>query len=331
MSLLQKISGAVSFFLLVLVLKLGSARLLRAISSWQIGPAAHLLVVQASSYLASCLAKESLLAVAFLMFLLSWDLYACSQTLATASACLRSNALVRALVLLCWCKLSFCSQAVEHFTMDNEHRKRQWTTKTVRKRLLLWLVWCVLTVVLSSVGILYQVSRSTPGFLPSREIWSFGLHACIGIIQGLVGKIILPFLASKLTGEKHVFTTVSNLIMNCLIPAVVIMYLDTGCLGRWVALWKPCRRSNRQSFRLSLMCNTENRRDCDLFKIKNAHAPTFLGFKVERFGMDITVVRSSDVCDPHVSWSTTSMSSCIHIALLRLQEIWLAKFVMTGA
>ena len=204
---------------------------------------------------------------------------------------------------------------MEHLTIENEHQ-----TWMLRKRWLLWLVWCVLTLVLSSVAILYEVSQSTPGFLPNRQVLSFGLQACIGTFQGLVGKLILPFLATKLIGEKYIFTTVSHLIMNCLIPGVVIIYLDTGCLGRWVALWKPCL-SNRASFQLTLMCNAKNQRDCLALAINQGSA--------ERFGVDITVVRSSGICDPHFSWSTTSMSSCIHISLLRLQEIWLAKFVMT--
>ena len=46
--------------------------------------------------------------------------------------------------------------------------------------------------------------------------------------------------------------------------------------------------------------------------------------------LDVRLVRSSDICDPHYSWSSTSMSSCMHITLLRLQEIWLTKFLATG-
>ena len=132
----------------------------------------------------------------------------------------------------------------------------------------------------------------------------------------MVGKFIVPFLASRMTREKHVFTTASNLIMNCLIPGLVIVYLDTGCLSRWVTLWKPCR-SNRQMFESRLICNTQNQRDCE---------PSLL----KEWEIDIMVVRSSDICDPHYSWSSTSMASCIHISLLRLQEIFLAKFVTTG-
>ena len=46
--------------------------------------------------------------------------------------------------------------------------------------------------------------------------------------------------------------------------------------------------------------------------------------------IDIMVLRSSDICDPHPSWSFTSTSWCIRTSLLRLQEILLSKFAMTG-
>ena len=185
------------------------------------------------------------------------------------------------------------------------------------KRLLLWLVWCVLTVVFSGVAILYQVIQSTPGFLPHGSILLVGLKVCIGAIQGGVGKVVVPFLASKMTWEKHVFTTVSTFIMNCLIPAAIIMYLDTGCLGRWVALWRPCR-SNRQSFQLSLSCNAIGAK-CRLGSILD-----------ESLDIGITTVHSSEICDAHPSWSATSVSSCVHTSLLRLQDFLLAKLITTG-
>ena len=62
MSLLQKISAAVGLFVCVVAWKLGRSQLLTAISGWQIGPATHLWVVQASSHLVRCMAKESLAA-----------------------------------------------------------------------------------------------------------------------------------------------------------------------------------------------------------------------------------------------------------------------------
>ena len=308
MSLVKKISGAVCFFMLVVALKLRCSKLLRALSEWQVGQVTHLWLVKASSHLVACMVKESLFRLIFLMLLLFWDLYACPQTLAMASACLRSSALIRTLVLLCWYNLSFHSPAVTHLLMGSEIDTKQWTAKRLRKMLLLWLLWCVLTVVLSTVAMLFQVSKSIPGFLQVRRNLSSVFQACIGVIHGLVGKVV-PYLAGKValaTWQKHVFTTGSNLIMNCLIPVVVILYLDAACLGRWVTLWMPCR-SNRQLFE------------------HNAKFWNELGMHVY-----LRVLRSSDICDPHYSWSSTFLSRCMDVSLLRLQEIWLAKFVMTG-
>ena len=42
------------------------------------------------------------------------------------------------------------------------------------------------------------------------------------------------------------------------------------------------------------------------------------------------VLRPSDICDPHPSWSAASISRCSHITLLRLQETWLSHFVTIG-
>ena len=112
-----------------------------------------------------------------------------------------------------------------------------------------------------------EVSRSVPGFLAIGTIWSFGLKACIGAIQGLIGRFLIPFLASKATREKHVIMTVSNLIMNCFIPVVIIMYLDTRCLGRWVACLasrKRCDFENAETLRF--FPAPRNRRDfCAFF------------------------------------------------------------------
>ena len=294
MSLLQKITGAALFFGLVMACKLDNARWLSAMSRWQIGSGGHLWALQASSHLVSCLAKESLSAAVFLTFLLSWDIYSCPETLTMVSACLRSSALIRAVVFLCWCKVTFYSLAVEPLMMEGQSHKKQWTAKMLRKRFLLWLLWSVLTLVLSSVAILYQVSHSVPGFLPVGKIWSLGLKACIGTVQGVVGKFIVPCLARKMALEKHLLTRVSTLIMNCLVPAVIIVYLDTRCFGRWAALWEPCRR-NRQ---LSLVCIYDTL-DCATGDPEGmSPMPT----------IHTAVLRPSDICDPHSSWSFTSVS-----------------------
>ena len=244
-SLVLKIIGAVGLFMFVVISKLGRALLLQVMSSWQIGPATHLWIVKAAAQLHACLAMATLLAAVFFMFLLSWDRFACPQTLALASACSRTSALIRALVFLCWCKLSVHSPAVEHLTTKGESQ-RKWTGGIARKQLLSWLLWSGLTLVLSTVAILYQVGKSIPGSLQAGKVLSLGLMACIGGTQGLIVNIIVPYLASKMTLQKHVYTTVSTLLMSCVIPCVIIIYLDTGCLGRWATLWRQCRRNSHK-------------------------------------------------------------------------------------
>ena len=86
---------------------------------------------------------------------------------------------------------------------EGKNQAQQWTARKLRKGIFVWLQWYLLTVVLSSASILYQVTKSIPGFLPAGQIWSLGLRAGIGIIQGMVGKFVVPFLASKLTWEKQ--------------------------------------------------------------------------------------------------------------------------------
>ena len=231
-SLLQKIGGALGFFLIVVASELGSARLLSTMLVWHIAPGTHLWIVQALSHLVSYMVKVSLLVVLLLMFLLSWDLYTCPQTLAMASACLRSTLFIRTSVFLLYCTLAFHSLAVDHLTRQDEDLTKQWTDKMLRKKVLLWLLWSVLSVVFSTLSILYQAGKSIPGFLPANKVLSLGLYTSIGAIQALMGSFIVPFLASKVTQRKHVLTTVSNLIMNCLVPAVIIVYLDTGSFER---------------------------------------------------------------------------------------------------
>ena len=315
-SLVQKIISSVSCFMLVVASKLGSVQMLRAISAWQIGPATHLWVVKVAAYLHTYLAMACLLAAAFFMLLLFWDLFACPQTLALLSACSRSSSLIRVLVFLCWCKLSVHSHVVEHVTIQGQNQKK-WTTEKSKKTLLLWLLWCGLTAILSTVAILYQVGKSIPGSLQAGKILSLGLKAGVGATQGVVGNFIVPYLASKMTQQKYLFTMVSSLLMSCLIPGAVVIYLDEGCLGRWVAFWNPCR-SSRQLFQYRFSCTPENWRDSICVRPTGTTDLHFM------------VLHSSDICDPHFSWSSTSISKCIHISLLRLQEIWLAKFLTTG-
>ena len=317
MSLVKTISGASCLFIIVVASKLGSAKVLRAMSGWQFGPATHLWVVKAESHICSRLAADSPMAAVFIVVLLSkaWDLYVCPQTLATVSACSQSSALIGTLTFLFWCKLCFHSLALEHLTMEGKKQKK-WTAEISSKRLLLWVLWHVLIVVLSTPAILYQLGKSVPGSLQMGRILSLALNAGIGATQAAVGNFITPYLANKIMWHKHVFKAVASLLMHCVVPALVTIYLDTGCLGRWVSFWKTCR-SNSELFQRRVICTEENTQDCKFFTSPHMN-------------VDFMVLRPSDICDPQVAWTFSSMSRCIHITLFRLQEIWLGKFITMG-
>ena len=219
MSLVQKISAAVGFFICAVRSQLGSARLLRAMSGWQSGPGTHSWLVEASSHLHAVTTMGSLVAAVFIMFLLPWDYYVCPQTLAMMSACLRSSTLIRTFVFLCWCKISFHSQAMEQLTMDGERQKKtKWTAEILTKWLLLWLLWCVITLCLSAPAILYQVVNSIPGSFQVGRTFSLGLKGCIGVTQALVGGLIVPYLAGKMPCHTEFLTTIANLVLSLVLP-----------------------------------------------------------------------------------------------------------------
>ena len=64
-----------------------------------------------------------------------------------------------------------------------------------------------------------------------------------------------------------------------------------------------------------------------VFRGPDPEFPLFKCFSWKATKVDIPVLRSSDICDPHSSCSSASLSSCMEISLFRLQEIWLTKFV----
>ena len=64
----------------------------------------------------------------------------------------------------------------------------------------------------------------------NQSLASLGHEASTGVIQGFLSSIVMPRLAKKLTSQTYVFTTTANVLMNCLFPAAVIIYLDATSL-----------------------------------------------------------------------------------------------------
>ena len=324
MSLVQRITGAVGLFIFVVVSRLGRAQLLRAMSEWQIGPGPHLWLVKASSHLHASMMKDSSLAGVFIMLLLSWDLYVCPADTSNDERLLteqHSHPDLGVLVLVqSLCPFFGCG------TLNNGGREAEgregeevdagYVEKTiagVSPMVCIDAVSFNICYLLSGGQVHPRLSSGWKNSVVGPESLHWG-HPWIG------GQLHCSLSRQQMSWQKQVFTTVSSLLLSCVIPAAVIIYLDAGCLGRWVSLWKPCR-SNSLLFQRRLTCTQENEQDCALGLEHWLYVP---------WDVDIMILRPSDICQPRYSLSSTSMSRCIHISLLRLQEIWLTKFITTG-
>ena len=51
------------------------------------------------------------------------------------------------------------------------------------------------------------------------------IGACIGGFQAALLSFVVPCLAEMLTSHKHGYTTLANLLLNCVLPATAIIGL----------------------------------------------------------------------------------------------------------
>ena len=94
--------------------------------------------------------------------------------------------------------------------------------------------------------VLHQAMKSVPEFLGISGFWCAVLNTCVGGTQGLIGGLVLPAVAKRLSGDRLSFLLTMGLMTSCLLPAAVITFLDAHCLARWSACWDPCRNSPEQ-------------------------------------------------------------------------------------
>ena len=169
---------------------------------------------------------------------------------------------------------------------------------------LLHLVSISLAFVLSSLSVLNQAMRSVPEFLGIGGMSSMVLNSAVGVVQGVLTGAVLPRVGEKLSGKRLSFLVTIGLFTNCILPAAAIAFLDTSCLGHWSAFWGPCR-NNPQRFDRTLVVH-------------------------EAFGTLAQVLSSADICDSHQAKAPTTLSTCTQVVLLRLQDVWLPKIIMSG-
>ena len=286
----------------IIAARFHSGCLLRVVLRWQTGPNPHPpQLALASSWLLLHMAYQMLLRGLIFLFLLSWDFYKCPPALSLASVCLRDGTFNHLLVIVLWGQLYFLSSKLECFTPS---ARRSVTREGPTRRPILDLLTLSLVLVLSSLSVLSQAMKSVPSFLGIGNFWCRMLDTCIGAIQGVLGSVVLSKLADKLPANRLPFLAITGLFTNCILPGATIVFLDTYCFGSWSAFWGPCRRGSEQFNRL-----------------------------VPPQGLlrhSIRVLSRAGICDPHQARALITPSTCIQVTLLRLQDVWLQKIIVSG-
>ena len=295
-ALLLKAMGSTILLVVIVAVKFRNGMLLRVLSRWHTCP--HMRLVASSSWLIICMAHQVLVRAFLFIFLLSWDTYKCSPTLWMASMCLHDGSLNHLLSLILWSQLCFHLHKFDDFGPASRSVTREIHTR----KAMLWLI--PLTCILSSMSVLNQAMNAIPGFLGLGGFWSRALNSCVGVAQGLLGSVVLPRLAKKLSADNRAsFLVISGLFANCILPATVIVVLDTHCLGRWPAFWDPCRIRPERFNRVA---------------------------EIAWIPMQAHLLSSDDICDSHQARTQTTLSNCVQVAFLRLQDLWLPKIITSG-
>ena len=247
------------------------------------------------------LEAKALLQAHFLALLLFWEFYQCSRTLSVASACLRCGTLTHVLVHSLWGYLCFHSVAPQHL-LALEGTPTTAAGSFLKNFLLLSKSFFVI-LCFSSLSILDQTSKSVPHFLGIGKHWLWLLSGCIGASQAVLSILVVPLVASKVTKHSRAFTTAASLFVSCFVPAAVVVCLDLRCFGGWALLWDQCRSPTGK------------------FQAVYTRRVGYLYYNFK--GM-----QTSDVCSPR--HSPLSLSTCASTALLRLQDVWLVKFMSSA-
>ena len=233
LDLLMKFLGSCGLLATAVATKFRGPRL----SRWYCQPGGHQKLVFQCYELLACVTRGALVRLLVLVLLLSWDLYSCPRTMALASACLRNDTLTHIEVLALWGHLSFHGHAVQSFIKSGDDVPQATHAPRNMKKTLFPVLFVLIQVVLSLPAILLQACISIPGGLWHGNAWvGLVLSASIGILQAMMASLVVPPLAEKLTGRKYVYITLSNLLLNFMFPAIVILGLDLSAPCRFVAI-----------------------------------------------------------------------------------------------
>ena len=243
--LLLRLGVAIVLLQAVLMKQLGLQRAIHVVFRWRRSVGQHRLLVLVSSQVAAGMVCHTLRSVVFLMGLLHYGtLYRCPRTLALASACSPHdiNTCMKSIAVAMWGHLCLHSSVTSALSGQRQYRRGQAGASGARRNFC-WVVWILLTWMMSSLAVVDMGARSVPGLFHLRALWLKGISMCIGCFQGLLNSFVLPRLAGMLTPDRHAFIAISNLLLSFAFPASAVVYLDSACLGNWVTWWEECSPS----------------------------------------------------------------------------------------
>lgn len=181
----------------------------------------------------------------------------------------------------------------------------------VWRSIILWVVWILVTLLLSVPTALYILSNSLP---PDENVLHLGSAALLFFEKGAapilytISAWLVPplarLIAKRVTGVPSVYYTqtaahmmiFARLFVAILIPFATSLALNQQCFGLWLQLWGPCR-------------------DADTFDIT-----------VMTFGIVTRVTQHDDVCWPGYS-SQCPRALVDSLGVLLLQKLLFTAFV----
>ena len=290
--------------MMVFLSKVGCTNFVAISCKWRAAPGPKYHLAQVTATLFTHMVGHMLGCCLLLVLGLSCQVYICPSVLALSSGCLSRRTAMLMMVLILWAR--FLSETTHTFwTRRQRSSEGAPAAVTISHSVFLWICWLLLVTILSVFVVMDVAGKCTPVMLDTGQLGLRLIHGAIGACQALLSTIVIPFLAGcceqRAKIRKASLVSTACLLNTCLIPGLVIFYMDGACYGHWVQWWKPCTRLGR-------------------FDV------TMVGWNGDHNG-GVRILRDADICSPR---SSLDARECARSIALKLQAILLPKLMMTA-
>ena len=268
----------------------GSRSFAEGIEAWHTTSGAQRELIRATSVRVASTTRQAVSSFIIVVLVLDCRHYTCPATLVRATPCLSKSLPVHIMVGIVWTGVLL--GALRWRNLGENHTYAAGRSSTIR-HCLTWASWVVLIPILSFTVAVDITNMCVPSIVDVNYVKY--LHVAAGGFQALLTGVLIPRLARKVsTIRKPVLVSTASILSTCLIPSLVVLYLDGDCLAKWTKFWSPC-----------------------------AHPGTF-DVKIPE---SIMILWHVEVC---ASSHTISPSTCVRSVALKLQGMLLNKLVMAS-